>query len=207
MITRTVINIETGLVLETERIPYDGSWTLCKGEAAAQMKINNDIAQKQLQVQQEQLAKYNDYVSKILSGGGYLPGVKEALTSNAIQSVPANYDQIAQQLATVSGSRGISGGGSQPGSGLLNRGLGALYSSEEQTKSKLLNDITAGGQSNIAAAEGGVLNAAGLGTTGFTSALGSATSAANTANQSSGLLNTIIGGGLGVLGSYLGGHK
>jgi hypothetical protein len=175
-----------------------------KGEAAQQMKINNQIAQQQLALQQEQLAKYNDYVKQILAGGGYLPGVKQALTSEAIQSVPQNYNQVAQQMMTTLGNRGAAGGGSQPGSGLLGRGLGQLYSSEEQTKSNLLNNITAGGQNNIAAAEGGVLNAAGLGTQGFTSALGNATSAANQANQSSGLLGTIIGGGLGVLGQALG---
>jgi hypothetical protein len=175
-----------------------------KGEAAQQQKINNQIAQQQFAQQQQFLQQYNNYVQQLIQGGGYLPGVKGALTSQAIQSVPANYNQIAQQLQTNAASRGISGGGSQPGSGLATSGLGQLYSAEEQQKSNLLNQITAGGQNNINAAEGGVLNA-GLGT-GNTGAnvIGSATSAANQANQQSGLLGTIIGGGLGVLGSALG---
>lgn len=199
--TRTY-DIETGVLL-SEGFFYEGPVELCKGEAAAQMKINNQIAQSQLQMQQDQLAKYNDFVKQILSGGGYLPGVKQALTSEAINSVPQNYNDIAAQLSTNAASRGIAGGAGQPGSGLLTRGLGALYSSEEQQKSNLLNNITSQGQANIAGAEGGVLNAAGLGTQGFTSALGNATSAANQANQQSGLLGTIIGGGLGVLGGAL----
>lgn len=170
---------------------------VCKGESKQQMATNNAIAQQQFASQQKQLAQYNDYVKQILSGGGYLPGVKEALTSQAIQSVPQNYNQAAQQLQTVLASRGATGGGDQPGSGLLGRGLGALYSSEEQNKSNLLNNITAGGQNNITAAEGGVLNAAGINTQGGTGALGDATSAANQANQSSGLLGTILGAGIG----------
>lgn len=175
-----------------------------KGESAQQMATNNQVAQQQLALQQQEVSQYNSYIQQLISGGGYLPGVKSALTSQAIQSVPQQYNQIAQQLATSAGSRGISGGGSQPGSGLLTQGLGQLYSAEEQQKSNLLNQITAQGQQNIAQGEGGVLNIAGLGTQGGTSALQSATSAANSANQQSGLLGTIIGGGLGVLGSALG---
>lgn len=204
MKTKIVWDMETMAVVEVVEVPYDGPWGLCKGEAAQQMKINNQIAAQQFAMQQQYLQKYNDYVNQLVQGGGYLPRVKQALTSEAIQSVPQNYNQVAQQLQTQLGSRGAAGGGSQPGSGLLGRGLGQLYSSEEQQKSNLLNNITAGGQQNINAAEGGVLNA-GLGT-GNTGAnvTGSATSAANTANQQSGLLGTIIGGGLGVLGSALG---
>jgi hypothetical protein len=170
---------------------------VCKGESKTQMATNNAVAAQQLAQQQKQIAQYNDYVNKILAGGGYLPGVKEALVSNAIQSVPQNYNQAAQQLQTVLASRGATGGGDQPGSGLLGRGLGALYSSEEQNKSNLLNNITAGGQNNVTAAEGGVLNAAGINSQTGSNALGAATSAANQANQSSGLLGTILGAGIG----------
>lgn len=185
----TVFDLDAWCIEYAKNLPVP----VCKGEAAQQMKINNQIAQQQLAIQQAQLAKYNDYVKQILAGGGYLPGVKQALTSEAIQSVPQNYNQIAQQLMTTLGSRGAAGGGTQPGSGLLGRGLGQLFSSEEATKSNLLNQITAGGQQNITAAEGGVLNAAGLGTQGFTSALGSATSAANQANQGSPIWGALIG--------------
>ena len=175
------------------------------GSSKDQMAINNRIAQQQLDMQQQQLAKYNDYVAKILAGGGYLPGVKQALSSEAIQSVPQSYNQISQQLMTSLGSRGSAGGGSQPGSGLLGQGLGQLYSAEETQKSNLLNNIVSQGQGNIAAAEGGILNAAGLNTQAGSSALGSATSAAGNADANAGgLWGSIIGGGLGVLGSALG---
>lgn len=174
-----------------------------KGESKQQMDIANQVSQQQLALQQQYLNQYNSYVQQLLQGGGYLPGVKQALTSQAIQSVPQQYNQIAQQLMTNLGSRGATGGGSQPGSGLLGQGLGALYSSEEQNKSNLLNQITAQGQQNVAAGEMGLLNAAGTTAGVGSSALGSATSAANQANQQSGILGTIIGGGLGVLGSAI----
>lgn len=175
-----------------------------KGESKRQMQINNQIAQQQLAAQQAQLAQYNNYVKQLLAGGGFLPGVKEALTSEAIQGVPQQYNQISRQLETNLASRGVTGGGTQPGSGLLGQGLGALYSAEEQQKSNLLNQIAMQGQQNIAGAEGGVLQGAGINANVGSNALGAATNAANQANQQSGLLGTIIGGGLGVLGTALG---
>lgn len=175
------------------------------GKSSQQMNTNNQVAAQQLAMQQKQLAQYNDYVNKLIQGGGYLPGVKSALTSQAIQGVPQQYDQISKNLETQLASRGAAGGGSLPGSGLYGRGLGQLYSSEEQNKSGLLNQITAGGQANIAAGEGGILNAAGLNSSVGSSALGGATTAAGNADANAGgLFGSIIGGGLGVLGSSLG---
>jgi hypothetical protein len=171
-----------------------------KGQSQSQMNTNNAQAQQQFAQQQQYLQNYSNYANQLMQNGGYMPGVKSALNSEAIQSVPQQYNQIAQQLQTNAASRGIAGGGANPGSGLATSGQGALYSAEEQQKSNLLNNITAQGQQNIAGAESGILNA-GLGT-GQTGAnvLGSATSAANAANQP-GILGTIIGGGLGVLGN------
>ena len=195
--------MEIMAVVEVVEIPYDGPWELCKGQSQQQMDTNNQIAKQQFAAQQQYLQQYNNYVNQLVQGGGYLPGVKSALTSEAINSVPQQYNQIAQQLQTNAASRGISGGGSQPGSGLSTAGLGSLYSAEEQQKSNLLNNITSQGQQNVTAGEAGILNA-GLGT-GNTGAnvIGSATSAANQANQQSGVLGTIIGGGLGVLGNLV----
>jgi hypothetical protein len=171
-----------------------------------QMNTNNQVAQQQLQLEQNQLAQYNNYYNQILAGGGYLPGVRGALTSEAIQSVPQNYNQASQQLLTTLGSRGAAGGGTQPGSGLLGQGLGQLYSAEAQQKSNLLNQITAQGQQNIAQGAGGLLGAAGTTAGAGTSALGSATNAANSATQNqTGLLGSILGAGLGVAGTALGG--
>jgi hypothetical protein len=200
MKVKVVWDMETLAVVEVVEVPYDGPWALCKGQSQQQMNINNQQAQQQFAMQQQYLNQYNNYVQQLVQGGGYLPGVRQALTSQAINSVPQNYNQVAQQLQTNAASRGISGGGSQPGSGLATSGLGALYSAEEQQKSNLLNNITAQGQQNVTAGEAGILNAGmGTGSTGA-NVLGSATSAANQANQQSGLLGTIIGGGLGVLG-------
>lgn len=170
------------------------------GESKQQMATNNQVAQQQLAMQQQYLSQYNNYVNQLLQGGGYLPGVKSALNSQAIQSVPQNYNQVAQQLMTNLGSRGAAGGGSQPGSGLLGQGLGQLYSAEEQNKSNLLNQITAQGQQNVAAGEAGLLGAAGTTSGVGSSALGSATTAAGNADQNAnGLLGSIIGGGLGLI--------
>lgn len=201
---KVVWDIATLKIIEREGFDYTGPIEFCKGESKKQMNINNQVASQQLAMQQQQIAQYNNYVKQLLAGGGYLPGVKQALTSQAISSVPNSYDQIARNLQTAAMARGLAGGGSLPGGGGYLAGYGNLLSQEEQTKANLLNNITAGGQQNINAAEGGVLNAAGITSNAGTSALGSATTAANQANQSSGLLGTIIGGGLGVLGSYLG---
>lgn len=197
-------DIETGALIGAIFREAAGPVELVKGEAKQQMKINNEIAKNQLAMQQKYLAQYQDYVNKILAGGGYMPGVKEALNSEAISSVPANYEQIRRELASKSLRTGSAGGGTLPGGGGVGRGYGELFSAEEGTKARLLNDITAGGQANITAAEGGVLNAAGITSNTGSSVLSSSTSAANEANKSSGLLGTVIGGGLGVLGSYLG---
>ena len=197
-------DIETGAFVGAVFHEETGPLELAKGEAKQQMKLNNQVAQQQLAMQQKYLAGYQDYVNKILAGGGYMPGVKEALNSQAISSVPQQYNQIAKQLATQNLRTGAAGGGSLPGGGGYARNFGDLYSQEEQTKANLLNQITAGGQQNVAQAEGGVLNAAGITSNVGSSALGSATTSANEANKGSQLLNTIVGGGLGVLGSALG---
>src|SRR5215469_6693759 len=131
------------------------------GASKKQQQINNQIQQQQLDMEKAQINQYNQqYLNQILAGQGYLPGVKQALQSQAIQSVPQQYNQLSQQLLTNLGSRGAAGGGSQPGSGLLGSGLGQLYASEENQRSNLLNQITAQGQQNIAQAEAGGLNAA-----------------------------------------------
>jgi len=176
------------------------------GASKKQTSIDNAIAQQQLQIQKDILNKYqNLFVNPIQAGGGYLPGVKQALVSNAVNSLPQQYNNASRQLLSTLGSRGIAGGGSQPGSGLLGAGLGDLYAQEANQRSQLLNNITAQGQQNIAQAYSGLLGqgstAAGVGS----SALGSATNAAANADQAqSSLWGGIIGGGLGVLGGALG---
>lgn len=176
-----------------------------KGDAKKQMDINNKIAADQLAKQAQYLQAYQDFTKKLLAGGGYLPGVKEALTSTGINQIPQAYAGIAKNLQTAALARGLSGGGALPGGGGYLAGYGNLLSQEEQAKANVLNNITAGGQANINNAEMGNLNAAGI-TSGVSSnALGNATSAANASTQaSSGLLGSIIGGGLGVLGQALG---
>ena len=175
-----------------------------KGDSSAQMKINNQVAAQQLALQQKQLAQYNDYLKQILAGGGYLPGVKQALTSTAIQQIPGAYQNIARALQTQALTRGTEGGGAQPGSGLGTAGYGQLLSAEELAKSNALNQITAQGQNNIGAAEGGGLQAAGIYSNAGSNALSNATSAANASTQAStGLTGALVGGGLGVLGKII----
>ena len=174
------------------------------GQSKKQVGVANAVSQAQLDLEKSQLAQYNNYLNQVLSGGGYLPGVRQALQSQAIQSVPQQYNQLGQQLLTNLGSRGAAGGGSQPGSGLLGSGLGQLYSAEENQRSNLLNQITAQGQQNIAQAEAGGLNAAQIAAGVGSGALSNATTAAGNADQaSSSLWGGIIGGGLGVLSGGL----
>lgn len=175
-----------------------------KGDSSAQMKINNQVAAQQLALQQKQLAQYNDYVKQLLANGGYLPGVKSALTSTAIQQIPGAYSNIAKALQTQALTRGTQGGGAEPGSGIGVGGYGQLLSAEELAKSNSLNQITSQGQNNIAGAEGGILQGAGINANVGSNALGSATSAANSStNASTGIGGALVGGGLGILGKVL----
>jgi hypothetical protein len=175
------------------------------GHSKQQQATNNQVAQQQLAIEKGIIQQYqNQFLAPLQAGGGYLPGVKQALTSEAIQSVPQNYAGASQQLLSTLGSRGAAGGGSQPGSGLLGAGLGQLYASEANQRSNLLNQITAQGQQNLMAGYGGLLGAGQTAGGVGSSALGSATTAAGNADQASASLwGGIIGGGLGVLGDVL----
>lgn len=175
------------------------------GSSKQQMATNNQVAQQQLALEQAQIAQYNkQFLNPLISSGGYLPGVKEALQSQAISGLPQQYNMASRQLLSTLGSRGAAGGGSQPGSGLLGAGLGDLYAQEANQRSNLLNQITAQGQQNIAQAEAGGLNAAQIAGGVGSGALSGATTAAGNADQAtSSLWGGIIGGGLGVLGSAL----
>ena len=175
-----------------------------KHDSSNQMKTNNQVAQQQLASQQQQLAQYQNYVKQLLANGGYLPGVKAALTSTAIQQIPGAYQNIARALQTQALTRGTQGGGAQPGSGLGAAGYGQLLSAEELSKSNSLNQITSQGQNNIAGAESGILQGAGINAGVGSNALGAATNAANASTQAStGLVGSLVGGGLGVLGKLV----
>lgn len=175
-----------------------------KHDSSNQMNTNNQVAQQQLAMQQKQIAQYNDYVKQLLANGGYLPGVKSALTSTAIQQIPGAYDNIAKALQTQALTRGTQGGGTQPGSGLGTLGYGQLLSQEELAKSNALNQITAQGQQNINQGESGILTGAGINANVGSNALSNATSAANNStNATTGIVGSIVGGGLGVLGKVL----
>lgn len=169
-----------------------------------QMKTNNQIAQQQLAAQQQQLQQYQAYVKQLMSGGGYLPGVKSALTSNAINTLGQGYQGVGQQLNTIAAQRGLAGGGNLPGGGGYLRDYGSMLSAEENQRSQLLNNITAGGQQNIAQAQQGVLQGAGINAGVGSSALGAATNSANSATaNSSGILGSILGGAAGVGGALI----
>ena len=176
-----------------------------KGDAKKQMDINNKVSADQLAYMKAIAQGYLNYQNKLVANGGYSPGVREALTSTAINQIPQAYAGIARNLQTAAAARGLAGGGALPGGGGYLAGYGNLLSQEEQARANALNNITQQGQQNIMSAESGSIPLAGaFGQTGA-SALGNATSAANASTQaSSGLLGSVIGGGLGVLGSFLG---
>ena len=170
-----------------------------------QMDTNNQVSAQQLAMQQQQLAQYNNYLQQITAGGGYLPGVKSALTSQATQNIPQQYQQIARAMQTQAGARGLAGGGNLPGGGQYLNNYGQLLSQEELAKSNALNSITAQGQQNIMGAQQGNLQAAGITSGVGSSALGSATNAANSATQNQGgIMGSLLGAGAGILGGALG---
>jgi hypothetical protein len=207
---RTVWDIETMIVVEDSYTTYSGPVELCKNDelkaanaaSAAAAQSQAATAQQQLQLQQAQLQKYNDFVNQLTQNGGYMPGVAQALQSQAINQVPNQFAQSAQNLRTQLMARG-GGGGDQPTGGEFMRQFGGLEAAKNALRANLLQNVTISGQNNIANAMAGTLQAGsqyGQNVNTFNSgsnqALGSqVTSAYDISQASGGLLGSLIGAG------------
>lgn len=179
--------------------------------AAAQASQQQfQLAQQQLTQQQAQLQRYNDFVNQLSTNGGYMPGVAQALQSQAINQVPTSFAQSAQNLRTSLLARG-GGGGDQPTGGEFMRQFGGLEAAQNSLRANLLQNVTIGGQNNIANAMAGTLQAGSqygqnvnTFTGGSNNALGSQVTSANDISQASGgLMGSLIGAAAGLGGAAI----
>ena len=191
-----ILDIETSTWIYREHLT--GPMVLCKGgnsqQAMAtdtqQQALQNQLAQQQLELQQQQIGGYNNFLQQLTAGQGFLPGVQSALTSQALNSLPQQYNNLFGQINNQLVQRGITGG-ANAGSGDIARNFGALGAQEAGQQAQLLSQIPILGQQNLMQAN---QTALGIGSmygqnvnsfnTGASSAGGQATSAAQAADQS-----------------------
>jgi hypothetical protein len=202
--TRIVLDMETLRVTERVSSLYDGPWDEMKGgNSQAEMQRANQISQQQLQMQQQQLAMANPTLRAIIQNGGMLPAQQAAMTSQALNGLGSQYQNLYGSLSSTLAARGITGG-DNAGAGALARSFGSLGAQEAGQQSQLLNQIQlekgAGLQNALGMSLGEAANTGSLGV----SALGSGVTAANNADQAqTGFWGSMIGGLAGLGGSAI----
>lgn len=202
--SRIVIDIASGDVIERVSSGYEGPWELCKGgNSQAEMNQANQISQQQLQMQQNQLNMVNPSLDAIIKNGGMLPGQQAAMTSQAINGLGSQYQNLYGNLSQSLAARGITGG-QNAGGGQIAQQFGALGAQQAGQESQLLNNIQLQKGQQLQSALGmGLGEAQGTGSLGL-QALGSGVTAANNVDQAqTGFWGSMIGGLAGLGGSAI----
>lgn len=218
-----IIHIDTGEILSSNWYDYFGPMAEAKGgesKAAArsaeeQRKEQNRIMAEQLAMQRETMRGIAGGVDQFLSpeGVGFDAETLAALNSQALESVPAQFEDVRQQLMSSMLARG-SGGGALPVSGDYLRNLSQLHVGREGLKANLLRENLIKNallklQNRFSAANVKL----GVGSQfdpstfvqGASSALGSRVSAAKAADEAAfAPWGAIIGAAGGAAGSFLG---
>jgi hypothetical protein len=201
MLTNEAVNISAILDIESGEWLYrehlTGPMVLAKGGPSQtamntetqQQTLQNQLAQQQLQMQQNQISMVNPTLQSIISGGGFLPGVQSALTSQALNSLPQQYNNLYGQLSNQLVQRGVIGG-QNAGGGQVAAQFGSLGAQEAGQQAQLLSQIPIQGQQNVMGALNTALGVSGqygqnVGAfnQGASSAGSSAVTAANAATQ------------------------
>ena len=143
------INAETGEVLSSNWFDYAGPVAEAKGgeskAAAADAKARTDrqdrIAAEQLAMQRKTMEGIAGGVDQFLSpeGMGFDPATMAALNSQAIESVPAQFEDARQQLISSLTARGGAGGALPVGGDYL-KNLSQLHVGREGLKANLLRE-------------------------------------------------------------------
>lgn len=215
--TRIVIDIATGRVIECDSLAYEGAWELAKGgNSQSEMQQANQVSQQQLQLQQQQLqmqqkqlGMVNPSLQAIISNGGMLPAQQAAMTTQAMNGLGQQYQNLYGSLSSTLAARGLTGGQNAGGGGIA-ASFGALGAQQAGQESQLLNDIQLQkgqqlqgalgmglGEGSMYGSQAGQAGGLGVG------ALGSAVTAANNADQAqTGFWGSLVGGlaGLGSAG-------
>lgn len=201
--TRVVIDSDTLKLIERDVVPYDGPWAECKGgNSQAEMDRANQISQQQLQMQQQYFNEVNPTIQSIINNGGMLPSQQSAMTSQLINGLGQQYQNLYSNLSSSLAARGITGG-QNAGAGQLAQSFGSLGAQEAGQMSQGLQNIQLAKGQNLMGALGlGSSNALGIGGQGV-QALGIGTQAAQAADQAqTGFWGSLVGGlaGLGSAG-------
>lgn len=146
--TKIVTDILTGEVIERVGYDYDGPWAEAKGgNSTAEMQRANQLSQQQLQqqqqqfqLQQQQLGMVNPSIQAIIQNGGILPAQQAAMTSQALNGLGSQYQNLYGNLSQSLAARGITGG-QNAGAGALAQSFGSLGAQEAGQQSQLLNQI------------------------------------------------------------------
>lgn len=143
------INAETGEVISSNWFDYFGDVAEAKGgeskqaaaDARARTERQDRIAAEQLAMQRKTMEGIAGGVDQFLSpeGMGFDPATMAALNSQALESIPAQFEDARKQLMSSMLARG-SGGGALPVSGDYLRNLSQLHVGREGLKANLLRE-------------------------------------------------------------------
>lgn len=191
---------------------------VCKGgNSKSEMNQANQLSQQQLNLQNQQLQMQNQMMgtvnpqlNAIIQNGGMLPAQQAAMTSQALNGLGSQYQNLYGQLSQTLAARGITGG-QNAGAGALAQSFGSLGAQEAGQQSQLLNQIQLAKGQNLMGALGMGMGegqmygnqALGFGNQGVSS-LGIGQQAANAADQATtGFWGSLVGGLAGMGGNFL----
>lgn len=209
---RVVIDIATNEVIEATGYAYTGHIAEMKGDQSK--KVRRLAEQREQEFFQQMMRNLGDVRSGVLQfltpeGQGFTPSELAALNAQAIEAVPARFEDLEQRLRTELARRGAIGG-NIPISGDFARDFGSLAAEKEKFRTELLRDVMIRDallkNQNRFNAANALLGVGSQFTGAQQGSLGIQQQAAQAADQaSSGFLGALVGGGLGALGSFLGG--
>jgi len=147
---KLVFDIETGRLLQESSFEYEGRIASCGGggqskAAAARAdyleRERTRIANEQLAMQRKTMEGISGGVDQFLSpeGMGFDPATMAALNSQALESVPAQFEDARKQLMSSMLARGGAGGALPVGGDYL-RNLSQLHVGREGLKANLLRE-------------------------------------------------------------------
>lgn len=206
------IDVETGQVLDGRCYDWNGPVAEAKGKQSKKAaRLAREREQAFFTQMMQNLGDVRGGVLQFLSpeGTGFTEAELASLRGQAIDAVPQRFEDIEQRLRTELARRGAVGG-NIPISGDFARDFGSLAAEKEKFRTELLRDVDIRNallkNQNRFNAANALLGVGSQFTGAQSGALNANVNAAQSADQaSSGFMGALVGGGLGALGSFLGG--
>lgn len=145
---RITSDIETGRIIAADPFDYFGSVAEAKGESKAAARRADELEKERTRIANEQLAMQRKTLEGIAGGVdqflspegvGFDAETLAALNSQAIESVPAQFEDARKQLISSLTARGGAGGALPVGGDYL-RNLSQLHVGREGLKANLLRE-------------------------------------------------------------------